>query len=30
MKDDFFGFMEKILEQGHDEMAPPLKKHEEC
>ncbi|XP_060772289.1 uncharacterized protein LOC132883105 [Neoarius graeffei] len=30
MKDHFFGFMEKILEQGHAEVAPPLKEHEEC
>lgn len=30
MKSHFFGFMDRILEQGHAEVAPPLTKYEEC
>ncbi|GAA6083541.1 uncharacterized protein LOC122144631, partial [Tachysurus ichikawai] len=30
MKEHFFTFMEKILERGHVEVAPPLNHQEEC
>ncbi|XP_073668774.1 uncharacterized protein [Paramisgurnus dabryanus] len=30
MKEHFFTFMEKILERGHAEVAPPLNHQEEC
>ena len=30
MKEQFVGFMKKIFENGHAELAPPLKDGEEC
>lgn len=30
MKEQFIGFMEKILKNDHAEVAPPLQEHQEC